>query len=117
MVSNEYVFKQHSLIKYGKEIIISMKKLIGKRTTKVTKEARAKKIYDALTIEQKNDLYMLLGKIACGEIKNFYSTKVYKEMIKDFGHNQRAVLTYICRKQGQLNIFENMEELVLIEEK
>ncbi len=93
-----------------------MKKTIGKRTTKVTKEAQAKKLYQEMTIEQKNELYMMLGKIVCGEIRNFYSTKVYKTFSKDLTKNQMMVLTYICRKTGCMNVFENMEELNFTEE-
>lgn len=117
MVSNEHVFEQHSKLNIGKEIIIFMKKLIGKRTTKVTKEAQARKIYESLSDEQKECLYFLLGKIACKEVKNFYSTKVYKNLVKDLDHNQRAVVAYICKELYDLNIFGDMEKLNLIEEK
>lgn len=90
---------------------------IGKRTNKVTKEAQAKRLYESLTDEQKNRLYFLLGKIACREIKNYYSTKVYKELVKDVTNNQRAVITYICKRVADNDVFENMEKLALIEEK
>lgn len=89
---------------------------IRKRTTKVTKEAMAKKIYKSLTSEQQEQLYILLGKITCGEVKNFYSTKIFKVLTKDLTNNQKAVVTYICRKNSLVDVFENMEELVLSEE-
>ena len=94
-----------------------MAKTIKKSTTKITKEAMAKKLYEALNGEQKNELYMLLGKIACGEVKNFYSTKSYKWLCKELNENQRIIISYICKKVSMLNTFENMDDLVLAEEK
>ncbi len=91
-------------------------KTIGKRTTKMTKEARAKKLFSELTLEQKNELYFLLGKIICGEVKNFYATKVFRMLTKDLAYNQKAIIAYICRKTNKIKMFEDMDELVLAEE-
>lgn len=88
---------------------------IGKRTNKMTKEAKAKKIFDGLSDEKREALYVLIGKIACGEIKNFYATKVFKTMAKDFTTDERAVVTYICSKVGRKGLFEDMDELFLVE--
>ena len=93
-------------------------KTIGKTTkSKMTKEAQARKIFDNFTIEQKNELYLFLGRIAVGDIKNFYSTRFYKTLAKELSFNERAVVAYICRKVGQIKMFENMDELVLAEGK
>ena len=86
---------------------------IGKRTLKITKEQKAKLIFDTLTAEQKEILYLLIGMIACGEVKNYYATGMYKSISKDFTNDQRAVVTYICKKVGIVKAFENMEELTL----
>lgn len=88
---------------------------IGKRTFKLTKEARAKKIYKDLTDEQKEALYLLVGKIGCGEIKNFYSTRIYKNLVKELSFNQKVIVTYICRKVALVKIFENMDDVILNE--
>ncbi len=93
-----------------------MKTIGKKRPAKVTKEATAKKLYESLTIEQKNELYSLLGKIACGEVKNFYSTRAFKSITKDMKGDVRNLVSYICRKVSLLNVFENMEDLTLTEE-
>lgn len=93
-----------------------MGKIIRKTTSKVTKEAIAKKLYESLTLDQKNDLYILVGKIACGEVKNFYSTKLFMNLTKDLNKNQRSVVSYICRKHSAVKVFDNVEDLVLAEE-
>lgn len=90
---------------------------IGKSTKKVTKEAMARKVYQNFTDEQKADYWTLLGKIACGEVKNFHSTKVFKELTKDLGKDQKSVITYVCKKVDKLKPFENMDDLVLTEGK
>jgi len=92
-------------------------KTIGKRTSKITKEAKARKLYSDLTIEQKNELYSLLGKISCGEVRNFYSTKIFKNLTKDMDENHKAVMSYICRKVNTIKVFENVDDLILPEEK
>ena len=91
-------------------------KTISKKTSKITKEAMAKKLYNDLTLEQKNALWGLIGKVACGEVKNFYSTKTYKTLAKGIDENQRIVISYICKKVGLLNVFGDMEDLVLAKE-
>ena len=90
---------------------------IKKTTKKVTKEAMAKKLYNDLTIDQKNELWALLGRIACGEVRNFYSTKVYKNLSKAVDEEKRAVIEYICRKVNKLEIFDDMTDLVFTKEK
>ena len=91
-------------------------KAIGKRTTKVTKEANVKKIYTDLTEEQKAVVRDLVGKIICGEVKNFYSTKMYKTLSKELKDNQRIVVSYICKKASLVDVFENVEDLTLTKE-
>ena len=94
---------------------------IRKTTKKVTKEAMAKKIFadllNELTIEQKNEFWIFLGRIACGEIKNFYSTRIYKKLTKDANNDQRAVIAYICKKTSELKVFEDMTDLLFAKEK
>lgn len=90
---------------------------IKKRTTKVTKEALAKKIFKNMILDKKEAFRELLGKILLGEVKNFYSTKIYKTLIKDLTENERAVVTYICVNVSKKeDVFENMEDLTLTEE-
>lgn len=91
--------------------------LIGKRTKKITKEAQAQKIFDAIAEEKKEELYILLGKIVAGKVKNFYSTRIFKSLAKDLEGDQRAVVSYMCQKAAAVKMFNEMEKLKLTEGK
>ena len=89
---------------------------IKKRTNKVTIERQALDLYKDLTEDQKKDLHLLLGKIICGETKNFHTTKVYKTLKSSLDANHGTVVTYICVKASKAYAFENMEDLTLNKE-
>lgn len=83
----------------------------------LTTEQRARKFIENLPLEEKEALYLLLGRIVCRDVKNFYSTKIFKKLTEPYDRNGKAIFTYICQKADKLKVFDNMDDLTLTEEK
>lgn len=89
---------------------------IGKRTMKLSDEKKAKQLYDELSEEKKADLHTLIGRIVCGQYRNFYSTRLYKNITNSLDKNHRAIVTYICMKVSKAYVFEDVQDLKLFKE-